>query len=146
MLLGSNLPNSLFPLYATVSLPAGSDTFVCHVHAAGDPSAACVGALSDAKGRREVLVGAIIVAGLAAGLFAAANAVAVLFIAQAVQAMALGALQGTAPRRWSSTTPPNSHDAPRWSPQHSRSRERRPDRCSQACWASTPSSRCDFVT
>lgn len=54
------------------------------------------GPLSDVKGRRELLIAAIVVAGVAAGLFVAAQGVVVLFVAQAVQAMALGALQGTA--------------------------------------------------
>jgi predicted MFS family arabinose efflux permease len=43
----------------------------------------------------ELLIPAIFLAAVAAGLFAAARDVAVLFAAQAVQAMALGALQGT---------------------------------------------------
>lgn len=51
--------------------------------------------LSDVKGRRELLTGAIILAAVAAGLFAGATTLAVLFVAQAVQALALGALQGT---------------------------------------------------
>jgi MFS family permease len=60
------------------------------------PAILLFGPLSDAKGRREVLTVALITAGLAAGVFAAADSVLVLFLAQAVQALALGALQGTA--------------------------------------------------
>lgn len=58
------------------------------------PALLVFGPLSDAKGRRELLLWAIVVAALAAALFAAAHRLAVLFVAQAVQAMALGALQG----------------------------------------------------
>jgi MFS family permease len=60
------------------------------------PALLLLGPLSDAKGRRELLLPAIVVAAVAAGLFAAAHALWVLFLAQAVQAVALGALQGSA--------------------------------------------------
>lgn len=98
LLLGSNLPNTLFPLYAkmyglsSIGITLLFATYTLLVF----PALLAFGPLSDVKGRRELLVGAIIVAMLAAGVFAAADAVVVLFIAQAVQAMALGALQGTA--------------------------------------------------
>src|SRR5581483_2625494 len=52
------------------------------------PALLIFGPLSDAKGRRELLTGAIVLAAVAAGLFAAATTLAVLFLAQAVQAMA----------------------------------------------------------
>jgi MFS family permease len=98
LLLGSNLPNSLFPLYARVYglSPVGVTLLFATYTLLVIPAVLAFGPLSDAKGRRELLIAAIVVAGLAAGLFAAAQAVVVLFIAQAVQAMALGALQGTA--------------------------------------------------
>jgi MFS family permease len=60
------------------------------------PAVLLFGPLSDVKGRREVLVVAIVVAALAIGLFALARNVATLFVAQGVQAMAMGALQGSA--------------------------------------------------
>ena len=63
------------------------------------PALLFFGPLSYAKGRRELLIPAIAVAALAAGLFAAAHSVAMLFVAHAVQAMALGALPGTAAPR-----------------------------------------------
>jgi len=98
LLIGSNLPTPLFPLYSKVY--GLSPLVVALLFATYAllviPALLVFGPLSDAKGRRELLIGAIIAAAVAAALFAAAHEVAVLFVAQAVQAMALGALQGTA--------------------------------------------------
>jgi MFS family permease len=98
LLLGSNLPNSLFPLYAKVYglSPVEVTLLFATYTLLVIPAVLAFGPLSDVKGRREVLIAAIIVAAVAAGLFAAAQGVVLLFVAQAVQAMALGALQGTA--------------------------------------------------
>jgi MFS family permease len=98
LLLGSNLPNTLFPLYAKVYglSPVGLTLLFATYTLLVIPAVLVFGPLSDVKGRRELLIAAIVVAAVAAGIFAAANAVVVLFVAQAVQAMALGALQGTA--------------------------------------------------
>jgi MFS family permease len=98
LLLGSNLPNSLFPLYAKVygRSPVGVTLLFATYTLLVIPAVLAFGPLSDVEGRRELLIAAIVVAALAAGLFAVADAVVVLFLAQAVQAMALGALQGTA--------------------------------------------------
>jgi MFS family permease len=97
LLVGSNLPTPLFPLYAKVYglSPLGVALLFATYGLLVIPALLIFGPLSDAKGRRELLTGAIILAAVAAGLFAAANALWVLFVAQAVQAMALGALQGT---------------------------------------------------
>jgi MFS family permease len=98
LLLGSNLVTPLFPVYAKVYglSPLGVTLLFATYTLLVIPALLIFGPLSDVKGRRELLTGAIILAAIAAGLFAAANGLAVLFIAQAVQAMALGALQGTA--------------------------------------------------
>lgn len=98
LILGSNLPNSLFPLYSKVYRlsPIGVTLLFATYTLLVIPAVLAFGPLSDAKGRREVLIAAIVVAGVAAGVFAAAHGVALLFVAQAVQAMGLGALQGTA--------------------------------------------------
>lgn len=98
LLVGSNLPTPLFPLYAEVYglSPLGVTLLFATYTLLVIPALLLFGALSDAKGRRELLSASIIVAAIAAGLFAAAQAVWVLFVAQAVQAIALGALQGTA--------------------------------------------------
>lgn len=92
LLLGSNLPNSLFPLYAKVYglSPVGVTLLFATYTLLVIPAVLAFGPLSDVKGRRELLIAAIVVAGVAAGLFAAAQTVVVLFIAQAIQAMALG--------------------------------------------------------
>ena len=97
LLLGSNLPNPLFPLYARsygltpLDLTLIFATYTLLVI----PALVLLAPLSDAKGRRLLFSGAIVVAAIAAGLFAAATSVVWLFAAQAVQAFALGALQGT---------------------------------------------------
>jgi MFS family permease len=98
LLVGSNIPTPLFPLYArTYGLSALGLTLLFATYTLlVIPSLLLFAPLSDAKGRREVLLGAIVAAALAAGLFAAASALWVLFAAQAAQALALGALQGTA--------------------------------------------------
>jgi MFS family permease len=98
LLLGSNLPNSLFPLYAEIYglSPLGVTLLFATYTLLVIPALLVFGPLSDAKGRRPVLIAAIVVAAVAAGLFAAAQGVVLLFVAQAVQAMGLGALQGTA--------------------------------------------------
>ncbi len=98
LLVGSNLPTPLFPVYAkSYGLsPLGVTLLFATYTLLVIPALLVFGPLSDAKGRREVLVAAILTAAVAAGLFAAAQSVVVLFVAQAVQAAALGALQGTA--------------------------------------------------
>ncbi|MBV8932911.1 MAG: MFS transporter [Kutzneria sp.] len=98
LLIGSNLPTPLFPLYSKVyGLSSLVVTLLFATYALTViPALLIFGPLSDAKGRREVLTAAIIVAAVAALLFAMATEVAVLFVAQVVQAIALGALQGTA--------------------------------------------------
>ncbi len=98
LLVGSNLPTPLFPLYEKAyGLSALGVSLLFATYALlVIPALLILGPLSDAKGRRELLTGAIIVAAIAAGLFACANALWVLFVAQAVRAVGLGALQGTA--------------------------------------------------
>ena len=94
LVLGSNLITPLFPLYTkTHDLTALVVTLLFSTYTLLIiPALLLFGPLSDAKGRRELLLGAIALAALAAGLFAVADALVVLFLAQAVQAMALGAL------------------------------------------------------
>jgi MFS family permease len=97
LLIGSNLVTPLFPTYAEVYRlsPLGPALLFATYALLVIPALLVFGPLSDAKGRRELLTGAIILAAVAAGLFAAVTTLAVLFLAQAVQATALGALQGT---------------------------------------------------
>jgi MFS family permease len=98
LLVGSNLVTPLFPLYAKVYglSPLEIALLFATYALLVIPALLVFGPLSDAKGRRELLTGAILLAAVAAGLFAAADALVVLFVAQATQALALGALQGTA--------------------------------------------------
>ena len=98
LLVGSNLVTPLFPVYAKIYglSPLGVSLLFATYALLVIPALLIFGPLSDVKGRRELLTGAITLAAVAAGLFAAATVLAALFAAQAVQAMALGALQGTA--------------------------------------------------
>jgi MFS family permease len=98
LLLGSNIPTPLFPLYARIYglSPLGVTLLFATYTLLVIPALLLFGPMSDAKGRREVLSVAIVAAAVAAGLFAAAQALWVLFVAQGVQALALGALQGSA--------------------------------------------------
>lgn len=98
LLVGSNLPTPLFPLYTEVYglSPLVVSLLFATYALLVIPALLVFGPLSDAKGRRALLVGAILVAAVATVLFAVAHSVAVLFVAQAVQALGLGALQGTA--------------------------------------------------
>ncbi|HET6908029.1 MAG TPA: MFS transporter [Mycobacteriales bacterium] len=98
LLIGSNLPNPLFPLYAReFNLSPLEITLIFATYTLlVIPALILVAPLSDSWGRRSVFVAAIVVAAAAAGLFAAASSAAWLFAAEAVQALALGALQGSA--------------------------------------------------
>jgi MFS family permease len=82
------------------------------------PAVLVFGPLSVVKDRRELLIAAIVVADAAAGLFATAQGVVLLFVAQAVQAMALGASKRPPRQRWSSTTHQSSPGEHRWQPRH----------------------------
>jgi MFS family permease len=98
LLLGSNITTPFYPLYARIFglSPLGITLLFSTYTLLVVPALLFLGPLSDARGRREVLIPAIVLAIVAAVLFAIANATAWLFAAQAVQALALGALQGTA--------------------------------------------------
>jgi MFS family permease len=98
LLLGSNIPTPLFPLYAQRFglSPLGITLVFATYTLVVIPTLVVLGTLSDAKGRRTVLLCAIVVAAVAAALFAAARSAAWLFAAEAVQAIGLGALQGAA--------------------------------------------------
>jgi MFS family permease len=97
MLIGSSLPTPLFPVYGQlfhfgslgITLLFSAYTLLVI------PALVLIGPLSDAKGRREVLVAALGISVVYAALFAAANQRAWLFVGQGIEAVAMGALQGT---------------------------------------------------
>jgi MFS family permease len=99
LLLDGNLPT---PLYAVYREEFGfSGTTLTLVFAAYTialiPSLLVFGQLSDRVGRRPVIVGGLAVAALGLVLLAIAHSTAELFVARAVQGLALGAAVGTVP-------------------------------------------------
>ena len=98
LLAGSNLPTPLYPVYQRdFGLSPLMVTLVYATYALTVmPCLLVFGPLSDAVGRRRVLIPAVVVAAGAAGLFAAASGAVWLFAAQIVEGVAMGALQGTA--------------------------------------------------
>ncbi len=98
LLAGSNLPTPLYPSYQRAyGLSPLLVTLVFATYAMTViPCLLVFGPLSDAVGRRRILIPAIVLAAVAAGLFAAASGVVWLFVAQVVEGVAMGALQGTA--------------------------------------------------
>lgn len=79
LLIGSNLLTPLFPVYAKVYRlpPLGVSLLFATYALPVIPALLVFGPLSDVKGPRELLTGAIILAAIAAGLFAAAHVLAV---------------------------------------------------------------------
>lgn len=98
LLVGSNLPTPLYPTYARVfhfsplTLTLVYSTYAFTVMA----GLLVFGSSSDSLGRRRVLVPALVLGTVAAGLFAAATNLAWLFVAQIVEGVAMAALQGSA--------------------------------------------------
>src|SRR5437899_11955870 len=97
MLMASNLPTPLYPVYErTFGLTPLGVTLVYSTYAS--PVLVCLpftGSLSDAIGRRRVLLPAIALSVLAAAVFAAAAGIAWLVVAQVVEGVSMAALQGT---------------------------------------------------
>lgn len=98
MLAGSNLPTPLYPAYQKAfGLSPLVVTLVYSTYALTVmPCLLVFGPLSDAVGRRRTLIPAIVVAIVAAGAFAAATGVVLLFVAQVFEGVSMGAIQGTA--------------------------------------------------
>ncbi len=98
LLTGTNIPTPLYPAYERLfGFPPLVVTLVFAVYAIVlIPSLLVFGPLSDAIGRRRVLIPAVVAAAFGSVLFAAASATGWLFAARAVQGLALGAVQGTA--------------------------------------------------
>jgi predicted MFS family arabinose efflux permease len=112
MLAGSNLPTPLYPAYQrTFGLSALMVTLVFATYAATVmPCLLVFGPLSDAIGRRRVLIAAVCLGLAATGLFAAARGLGWLFCAQIVEGAAMGALQGAAVAALIETDPRGDRD------------------------------------
>jgi MFS family permease len=117
LMAGANLCTPLFPIYARVYhlSPLMVTLLFATCGLSVIPALLVFGPLADAKGRREVLLVAILAAVVGNALFVAARGVAWLFAAQLMQGMALAALQAAAAptliehdpsgrRRWASAT------------------------------------------
>ncbi len=112
LLAGSNLPTPLYPLYQRAfGLSPLLVTLVYATYAfTVMPCLLVFGPLSDALGRRRLLLGAVALATVAAAVFALASGTAWLFAAQVVEGVAMGALQGTAVAALVETHPRDDRD------------------------------------
>jgi MFS family permease len=99
LLLDGNLPTPLYAVYREEFGFSGTTlTLIFAVYAIVlIPSLLVFGQLSDRVGRRPVIVGGLAVAALGLVLLALAQSTAELFLARAVQGLALGAAVGTVP-------------------------------------------------
>jgi MFS family permease len=73
------------------------------------PSLLIAGPLSDAVGRRTVLLPAVILAAVGAAIFGLANATAWLFVGRVVQGVAVGAASGALTAALTETEPRSDH-------------------------------------
>ena len=107
LLTGTNIPTPLYPVYEQVfGFPPLVVTLVFAVYALVlIPSLLVFGPLSDAVGRRRVLIPAVVLAAAASAVFAAAASTGWLFVARALQGLTLGAVQGTAAAVLTETDP-----------------------------------------
>jgi MFS family permease len=98
LLASSNLPTPLYPTYERIFSLSPLDVTLVYSTYAGAVIVSLVlfGRLSDAVGRRRVLIPAVVLAIASAALFALASSAAWLVVAQVVEGMALGMLQGSA--------------------------------------------------
>src|SRR5215211_574456 len=111
LLLDGNLPTPLYAVYreefgfsgTTLTLVFAAYTIVLI------PSLLVFGQLSDRVGRRPVIVGGLVVAGLGLVLLAVAQSTEELFLARAVQGLALGAAVGTVPAALVELQPSGDH-------------------------------------
>lgn len=111
LLAGPNVPT---PLYSTYERVFGFSplvlTLIFAIYALVQiPALLVFGQLSDAIGRRRVLLPAIAVAALGSALFAVATNIVWFFVARAAQGLALGAGLGTASAALSDTDPEANH-------------------------------------
>jgi MFS family permease len=99
LLLDGNLPTPLYAVYREELGFSGTTlTLIFAVYAIVlVPSLLVFGQLSDRIGRLPVIAGGLLVAGLGLVLLAVAHTTAELFVARAVQGLALGAAVGTVP-------------------------------------------------
>src|SRR4051794_21127159 len=111
LLLDGNLPTPLYGVYREeLGFSATTLTVLFAVYAlALVPSLLVFGQLSDRVGRRPVIVGGLVLAGLGLVLLAAAHSVAALLVARAVQGIALGAAVGTVPAALVELEPNGDH-------------------------------------
>jgi MFS family permease len=96
--IGSNIPTPLFVLYRShwdISLAALTRVFAIYNFFV-IPSMLLNGHLSDRFGRRRVMLTALLLGAVATALFASAQGVGMLYVAESLQGIAMGAFLGTA--------------------------------------------------
>lgn len=111
LLTGTNLATPLYGTYERLfgfSAVTVTVIFAAYV-AALIPSLLIAGPLSDAIGRRTVLVPAMIVAGAGAGVFALASSTGWLFAGRVIQGLAVGAASGALTATLGETEPRGDH-------------------------------------
>ncbi|MDN5727164.1 MAG: MFS transporter [Propionibacteriales bacterium] len=96
LLTGTNLATPLYGLYQSrFGFAASTVTLVFAVYVGTlIPALLLAGPLADAVGRRAVLLPAVAVAALGAGIFAYADSTSMLFLGRAVQGLSVGAASG----------------------------------------------------
>src|SRR4051794_38470096 len=111
LLLDGNLPTPLYAVYREQFGFSGTTlTLIFAVYAIMlVPSLLVFGQLSDRIGRRPVIVGGLAVAAIGLVLLATAQSTAQLFVARAVQGLALGTAVGTIPAALVELEPEGDH-------------------------------------
>jgi MFS family permease len=134
LLMDGNLPTPLYAVYRDRFGFSGTElTLIFAIYAVAlIPSLLVFGQLSDRVGRRPVIVGGLGVAAVGLLALAMAQSTAWLFVARAIQGVALCTTVGMLPPQWSRSSPKATMAARRSRRCSRRAVGRPPGRCSRA--------------